>query len=61
MPQDTSQADALLTLIAEQQTTILAIREEIKRANETAERYRTWWLEEQDKVSALTSKTTDNA
>lgn len=55
-------APALLDLIAEQQSTIITLRKELQAAKDRAEQYRSWWLEEQEKVTNLLNKTTsDNA
>lgn len=54
-------APALLALIAEQQATIITLRNELQTAKERAEQYRNWWLEEQEQTKALTAKMNDNA
>lgn len=47
-------AQALLALIAEQQTTIIALRSEIETLEKKSNQYRDWWLEEQETVKTLT-------
>lgn len=47
-------AQALLDLIAEQQTTIINLRLDVETLKKKSEQYRDWWLEEQEAVKTLT-------